>query len=343
MGVRGACLLAAYALALLEPVAAQTSPTETESNDSNTNNTSNTSNTSNASNASNASLLSSSNTTTTVAATGPAPEPVCPGLWSEWGNCSEACGLGVHYRSFTVNTSAAESAGLTDLCAAFGGTSENRLCNLGNCSVDCDGDWLDWGRCNATCEGGSRQREYSVLTPAQHGGNESSCPAAHNETESAVCNTHNCSAQVNCTGEWGRWARCSDEEGGLLTCGGGNRTRRYMVIHYAANNGTNATCNATDGFEELQLCDAGPCPIDCNGSWGPWSNCSSNCSWGTVSREYTVSSAAMFGGADFTCEARNGSVDVQLCDTGQCPVLKGEPSPLPSAFSCFYVSRSAKL
>ena len=205
-------------------------------------------------------------------------ETHCRGTWSEWSNCSQDCGPGMQSRLFTVNDTSAESE---QLCAAFNGTAEVQVCNLRNCSVDCEGTWSDWDRCNATCGGGSRSRVYSILRAAEHGGNESTCTAAANETEHEACNMHNCSASVDCLGEWGSWGSC------MPVCGDGNRSRYYTVLHFAANNGTNATCNTTvDGQEQVQVCNDGPCPIDCVGSWGHFSNCSAECGLGTATSTY---------------------------------------------------------
>eukprot|EP01052_Picozoa_sp_SAG31_P001286 SAG31_NODE_43_length_31224_cov_10.112578_13_plen_543_part_00 len=248
-------------------------------------------------------------------------EPVeshCPGTWSQWSNCSRACGPGMQMRQFTVNVSDMQSP---QLCITFNGTAESRTCNLANCSVDCEGQWSDWGRCNATCGGGSRSRVYSVLRAAAYGGNESSCMGTANETEDQLCNMHNCSDTVDCLGEWGQWERCAPE------CGEGNQTRRYTVIHYGANNGTNATCETTvDGAEQMQSCSREPCPVDCVGSWGNFSNCSVACGLGFATRRYTVHAAEMHGGADYTCDALNGTLQTVYCDAGEC---SPEPEPEP--------------
>jgi hypothetical protein len=56
-------------------------------------------------------------------------------------------------------------------------------------AVDCTGDWSAWSACSAACGGGSRERTYSVVVPARHGGQ--ACASVAGEI-TATCNFEPC-------------------------------------------------------------------------------------------------------------------------------------------------------
>lgn len=63
--------------------------------------------------------------------------------------------------------------------------------------------------------------------------------------------------------------------------------------------------------------------MDCEGTWGDFGDCSKECGHGTRSRTFSVTTAAD-GGAE--CEATDGDVEEQECNTQVCPEMRGEDS-----------------
>ena len=97
-----------------------------------------------------------------------------------------------------------------------------------------------------------------------------------------ACGTAPC--PLDCEGVWGAWGSCS------TICGGGNRSRQFIVSFPAQNNGN--LCIAADGETSLQACAQNPCPVDCVGEWGPYGNCSMECGGGWSTRSTLQQTAA---------------------------------------------------
>lgn len=116
---------------------------------------------------------------------GPTPVNCQVSDWSAWSACSASCGGGVQTRTRSITTPAQFGG------AACPALSETRACNTQSCApdpIDCQvSDWSDWSACSASCGGGVRVRNRSILVPAQFGGQ--SCPATQ-QTE--ACNILSC-------------------------------------------------------------------------------------------------------------------------------------------------------
>eukprot|EP01051_Picozoa_sp_SAG22_P001814 SAG22_NODE_75_length_22256_cov_45.062960_1_plen_528_part_10 len=240
------------------------------------------------------------------------PCPVdCAGEWSEWDSCNATCAGGLRSRYFNV-TQQPMYGGSSSSCDTADGTIQHVECNTAPCPVQCEGAWSGWGPCSESCGGGNRTRQFSVVTPAAHGGDQ--CPAVDGATETLDCNTHACLVPVDCAGNWGPWSDCS------AACAGGDRSKTYQVVTAAADGGSNETCAAADGEEQSETCNSEPCPVDCQGSWGAWGSCSAVCGTGTRSRLYTVAVHAVHGGSAETCDESDGGTAAEDCNTQPCPV-----------------------
>ena len=224
------------------------------------------------------------------------------GAWTQWSACSDACGGGgrLRHRPILVasenggavcpdlieqeacgvdtcsNTGACANcwpgsqgpcqSGIGVCYAANAGTS---ICPAGTAScgsaspTPCVVDpWSEWGKCTATCGGGTQLRTRGVSSPASHGGD-----ACGDLFESRTCNTDACSVPVACeVSEWGAWDECS------VDCGGGTQSRARSVVVPASGGG--AACPL---LTESRTCNDDACvgePVDCVISeWGPWSEC----------------------------------------------------------------------
>jgi len=219
------------------------------------------------------------------------PCPVdCEGSWEQWGVCSKTCGDGSQKRSFIITQAVAHGG---TACPA----AEEQPCKLQSCPVDCVGSWGQWDDCSKTCGDGKQSKTYSITTQPAHGGK--ACPAS---SENQGCKVQSC--PVDCEVVWGQWGKCS------TTCGGGTQSRTYGVTTAAAHGG-----KACPGSPDGQSCNTDPCPVDCEGLWQPWGDCSKNCGVGAQSRSFGVTTKAANGGA--ACPA---SPQEQSCNTDPCPV-----------------------
>jgi len=236
----------------------------------------------------------------------------CEGAWGEYEACSDQCNGGTKQRQYSVSSPAVGTGQScedpdTEMRVSDGeiGTS---TCNEEDCVVDCVGDWGDWGDCSETCGGGEKRRVYEQAVTAYDGYLDGvddeavQCDYDDGYVETDVCNTNPC--PIDCVGSFGDWETCSEE------CGGGTQTRTYNASVTPQYGG--AECPG----DETQVCNTHNCPIDCEGEWGDFGDCSEVCGDGTKTRSYSVSSPAEYGGAD--CSAVNGQEDEQDCNLRPC-------------------------
>ena len=92
--------------------------------------------------------------------------------------------------------------------------------------------------------------------------------------------TEDCNSEcpVDCVGDWGVFGECSQ------SCGGGIQTRTYEITEQAINGGNCINENA----EESIVCNENPCPIDCEGEWSEWEECSATGGGRTQIRNYII-------------------------------------------------------
>jgi hypothetical protein len=102
----------------------------------------------------------------------PPPGVDCVGSWSEYGDCSHTCGPdGLRQRTYAIAQLASNGG---TACPEQAGDMESQPCNTQiQCPIDCEGEWSDFGPCDAVCGPGGRVRQFTVTSPAQFGGG---CP-----------------------------------------------------------------------------------------------------------------------------------------------------------------------
>jgi hypothetical protein len=121
-------------------------------------------------------------------------------------------------------------------------------------------------------------------------------------------------APTGCAGTWSEFTECTQP------CGPDGTQQHTFTLSTTAHD---AGCTG-DGLVETSACNTETrCPIDCEGSFSPYSRCSVPCGrGGTESRSYAVTTQAQYGGR---CPDL-GRTEVQDCSNPQpCP-----PPPPPS-------------
>jgi hypothetical protein len=264
------------------------------------------------------------------------PCPVhCVGSWSDFPACSVACqswanengawvlsASGTHQQTFRITTAASHGG---DACRADGvSVADGQLgpahvCGDSPCDpqpADCKGSWGELTACSDPCGGGSQTRTYTVTAQAIAG--VKVCPVADGLVDDPrACNAHAC--PQDCQGHWSDYGSCSS------SCGGGTKSRQYVVTRNAAGGG--AQCPNTAGQGDSTPCNSQACPQaeNCEGAWSDYGSCSvSTCEdgdagstvYGTRRAVYTISQAAASGGTD--CPSHNGAVQTTECSLA-CP------------------------
>ena len=233
----------------------------------------------------------------------------CLGNWSEYIACSESCGGGVRSRTYTVHVADSYGGGP---CDAGNGEVFSQACNSHPCEINCVGSWGRYDNCSAECGGGVRTRTFEITTASAHGG--VACAESAQAVHAIACNVQDCSAPVDCFGEFGEWSECS------VPCAGGERSRVFQVVVAAANGGAAATCDYVDDAVETEACNAEPCPVDCEGSWSAFTACTLSCGGGSRQRDFFVTQSAAHGGHELTCNASHGSAEIESCNEENCAV-----------------------
>ncbi len=220
--------------------------------------------------------------------------------WTEWGKCSKTCGGGTKERIKTIIIEPQDGG---KACPDSKDLTETQKCNEQACPVDCEVDnWTDWGKCSATCGGGTQERTRKVKTQAQNGGK--ACPVL---TETQACNTQPC--PVDCeVDKWTDWGICSK------TCGSGTQNRSRNVKTQPKNGGKECPV-----LTETQACNTQACPVDCKVSdWSLWDPCTKDCGGGTQKRTKSIITQPQHGGQ--ACPPPAELTQTQACNTQPCPV-----------------------
>jgi len=239
-----------------------------------------------------ASCLQSNNTLDSTGCT-PVGCPVdCNGTWTSWSTCS--CATGNVTRTYAISTPR-QNAGAD--CPYATGDIDQQACDTSFCPVDCQGNWNSWTVCS--CSNSRQTRTWNVSVAAANGG--TACPGQ----QAQPCTADGC--PVNCVGSWSEWGTCPCPGNGGTTS---TQTRNYTITTEAQNGGK--VCD--DSGATSQSCTALDCPVDCEGSWGEWANCS--CLTNTHNRRFTITRNASNGGVN--CLAEDGTTSTESCTPKDC-------------------------
>jgi len=212
--------------------------------------------------------------------------------WSNWTECSQACGGGTKLRTRTV-LQYPNSTGLS--CPPLIETLEcnNTPCTVSDCTVS---DWGPWTPC-VGCGDELKTHERTILSP----GTGHNCPPTK---ESAPCDNKGC--PIDCqVSEYSDWSECS------VLCGGGKQHRDRFIVRQPENGGQ--TCPP---LQEVHDCNTLDCPVDCQlGKWSEWGACNKPCGGGVSIRTRDIVTPPAFGGSN--C---GSTQEVQPCNTQACPV-----------------------
>lgn len=133
-------------------------------------------------------------------------------MWSMWGACSAACGLGSTVRTRTCTNPAPAFGGLP----CWGSPFEKKPCKIKECAVNGQyTNWSQWGACSAKCGGGTQERSRTCTNPPPSSGG---APCQGDAMERQPCNIQKCPVNGQFTA-WTQWGLCSK------SCGDGTKER----------------------------------------------------------------------------------------------------------------------
>ena len=91
---------------------------------------------------------------------------------------------------------------------------------------------------------------------------------------------------VHCEYKYSDWSECSKP------CGGGSMSSKINIIKQAQHGGQACPTET----EITNVCNVQPCPVNCEGEWAEWSECSEPCGGGSRERQYNITKQPQYGG-----------------------------------------------
>uniref|UniRef100_A0A7S1LSJ6 Spondin-like TSP1 domain-containing protein n=1 Tax=Alexandrium catenella TaxID=2925 RepID=A0A7S1LSJ6_ALECA len=253
--------------------------------------------------------------------------------WTGWSACSSKC-FGVAERQRHV-IQYATGRGKTCHAAA---TKEVAQCNPGigeSSPVECGkpspepcmlGQWSEWGKCSAECNGGQKIRMRHILTPAKNEGE----PCAGKLSETVPCGTQQCpnDCQDCLWDEWAEWGLCSK-------CG--NQRYRHRNVRTMPNH-CGKPCNMS-AAKEVSSCHS-TCEEVTFCAWSVWSSfspCSAQCGPATRLRQRAMVTFAeapesyIFQGP-VSAACSGAQMEISACEHKPCG---GEQDTVDCAFGAW--------
>ena len=121
---------------------------------------------------------------------------------------------------------------------------------------------------------------------------------------------------IHCEGSFVNDSVCIPSNDLNLNCGPGTQTQKYVITQPASNGGNQ--CVFIENQPLDVACNLLPCPIDCVGSFGEYSDCTKSCAGGKKERVYTITQSSQYGGKQ--CPNNDGYKEVTDCNTQACPI-----------------------
>ena len=231
--------------------------------------------------------------------------------WSNFGECSRTCGVGLRNRTRHCTNPEPMYGG--DYCN--GDFIDFQVCNVLPCPID--GGYTKWSAfsaCSKSCANGTmkRTRNCSEPVPGPRGKN---CTFLGPAEEIRECNTFPCPVNGSYS-KWSNFSLCSK------SCGNGTMVRTRTCTNPEPKHG-GRNCSLFGPSKEIKSCNIFPCPIHGNfSSWSVFSVCSKSCGNGTRSRTRNCSNPfPKHGGKN--CSLLGPLIDVQQCNVFPCPVDGG--------------------
>ncbi|MFH4980473.1 hypothetical protein AB6A40_007182 [Gnathostoma spinigerum] len=207
------------------------------------------------------------------------------GAWSGWSECSNKCGYGTMTRKREcVDVRGYSASGCQGMDTDTKTCSEKSGCASW-------GTWLEWSGCSTNCGEGTMTRRRDCLD--SNGYPATSC-------EGMDMDTRTCSEKSGCAswGTWLEWSGCS------TNCGEGTMTRKRDCLDSSGYSTTG--CEGMD--TDTQSCsEKSGCASW--GEWLEWSECSTNCGEGTMTRKRDCLDSS--GYSTTGCEGMD--TDTQTC------------------------------
>ena len=187
----------------------------------------------------------------------------CQGGWSDWSDCSLACGGGTRSRTWTTSPGGEPLNGGT---ACPSPLTQEEACNTGACPAEpCKGSWSGWSGCSEPCGGGTKTKTWTTSPGGEPKYGGTACPSP--TTKSADCNTQACPstspAPQNCQGSWSGWSDWSDCS---ATCGGGIKTRTDTWTTSPGGESRYGGAACPPNKKEEEACNTQACSVNWDGS-----------------------------------------------------------------------------
>jgi len=250
--------------------------------------------------------------------------------WSAWSACSSKCfGVAerqrhiVQYASGKGKACHMESAKEVAQCNPGLGEAPPTDCGKPDPEPCTLGQWSEWGKCSAFCNGGQKIRMRHVLSPAKNDGQ----PCEGELTMTAPCGEEKCPEDCqDCQwSQWSDWGACSK-------CGD-QRMRHRTVL--ALPNHCGKPCDAT-AAKEVSVCNS-TCDERRFCAWSDWSSyspCSAQCGPATRLRQRAMVTFAQ-APESYLFEGPNSAIcsgaqmEIGACEHRSC---NGDHTPVDCLF-----------
>jgi len=273
--------------------------------------------------------------------------------WTEWGNCTAACGVGQRLRSRE--------------CSCTGLQTDSEECNVEDCKCMFTADYFrevygvappDGGVVGYYIESdGSPSDPYGTVSVDQEivslrtfllnvAGDQTCGHCFCNADSELECVDEQCEEECEWT-EWGTWSDCAETDS--MACGVNTRNRTRVLLRPQVVG--DLCCDGQP--EETEVCDYEPCYEW--GTWSSWTDCSAISGVGVLERhrqcfldedevasdskcgDYSVEAEPCYSDSDcgeentYSCEGLDD--DSSLCNK-TCSDIRGETTCAMQELSC---------